>query len=263
MASPFPGMNPYLEFPAFWSEFHNRMMVAIADDLSPQLRPHYRVAIEQRVYLSSIDSIDEQKLVGIPDATVTRQSSRESAIATLAFPSSQPLSVLLPLPEEVRESYLEVREVTSGQVVTVIEILSPKNKRTGEGRIAYERKRQQVLSSTTNFIEIDLLRRGKHFALGLELSAGQYYVLISRGDRRPQADLYSFGLVEPLPSFPLPLDGHSAEPIVELQRIFSELFDRAGFDLVIDYQTPLSPPLTAEEATWSKQLLGNGRNLGI
>jgi hypothetical protein len=25
------------------------------------------------------------------------------------------------------------------------------------------------------------------------------------------------------------------EPIVELQHIFTELFDRAGFDLVIDY----------------------------
>jgi hypothetical protein len=233
MASPFPGMNPYLESPAFWSEFHNRLMVAIADDLSPQLRPRYRVAIEQRIYLSSID---DRKLVGIPDVTVTRQSFPESAVATLALPPSQPISVSLPLPEEVRESYLEVREVSSGQVITVIEILSPKNKRPGEGRVAYDRKRQQVLSSTTNFIEMNLLRKGEHFALGVELAASQYYVLLARGQQRPQADLYSFGLEEPLPSFPLPLDGISAEPIVELQRIFMELFDRAGFDLVIDYQ---------------------------
>jgi hypothetical protein len=240
MASPFPGMNPYLESPAFWSEFHNRLMVAIADDLSPQLRPRYRVAIEQRVYLSSLDS---QKLVGIPDVTVTRQSLPESAVATLTLPTSQPISVSLPLPEEVRESYLEVREVSSGQVITVIEILSPKNKRPGEGRIAYERKRQQVLSSTTHFVEMNLLRKGEHFALGIELATCQYYVLVARGDRRPRADLYAFDLTEPLPSFPLPLDGHIAEPIVELQRIFTELFDRAGFDLVLDYQTTLSPPL--------------------
>ncbi len=86
MASPFPGMNPYLESPAFWSEFHNRLMVAIADNLSPQLRPRYRVVIEQRVYLSSID---DRKLLGIPDVTVTRQSFPESAVATLALPSGQ------------------------------------------------------------------------------------------------------------------------------------------------------------------------------
>ncbi len=30
MQSPFPGMNPYLEQPAFWSSFHSRLMVAIA-----------------------------------------------------------------------------------------------------------------------------------------------------------------------------------------------------------------------------------------
>jgi Protein of unknown function (DUF4058) len=127
------------------------------------------------------------------------------------------------LPEKVRESYLEVREVSSGQVITVIEILSPKNKRPGEGRVAYERKRQQVLSSTTHFVEMNLLRKGEHFALGLEIAVGQYYALVARGDRRPQADLYSFDLTEPLPAFPLPLDGHSSELIVELQRIFTEL----------------------------------------
>jgi Protein of unknown function (DUF4058) len=118
MASPFPGMNPYLESSAFWSEFHNRLIVAftkclwkrIADDLSPQLRPRYQVAIEQRVYLSSLDS---QKLVGILDVTVTRQSLPEPAVATLTLPTSQPISVSLPLPEEVRESYLEVREVSN------------------------------------------------------------------------------------------------------------------------------------------------------
>jgi Protein of unknown function (DUF4058) len=46
MPSPFPGMDPYLEAPEFWSEVHNRLIVAIADNLSPKLRPRYRVAVE-------------------------------------------------------------------------------------------------------------------------------------------------------------------------------------------------------------------------
>jgi hypothetical protein len=37
MLSPFPGMNPYLEQPSFWSSFHNRFMVAIANAIEPQL----------------------------------------------------------------------------------------------------------------------------------------------------------------------------------------------------------------------------------
>lgn len=49
MSSPFPGMeDPYLEAPELWAEFHNRLTVAIADDLSPKLRSKYRVAIDQR-----------------------------------------------------------------------------------------------------------------------------------------------------------------------------------------------------------------------
>ncbi len=39
MASPFPGMNPYLEHPDRWSTVHNRLIVAIADLLTPQLLP--------------------------------------------------------------------------------------------------------------------------------------------------------------------------------------------------------------------------------
>jgi hypothetical protein len=44
MPSPFSGMNPYLELPALWHEFHNRLIVAISDALTPYLQPKYYVA---------------------------------------------------------------------------------------------------------------------------------------------------------------------------------------------------------------------------
>jgi Protein of unknown function (DUF4058) len=46
MGNPFPGMNPYLEQPELWHQAHNRLIVAIADDLTPQIVPKYRVSIE-------------------------------------------------------------------------------------------------------------------------------------------------------------------------------------------------------------------------
>jgi Protein of unknown function (DUF4058) len=242
MPSPFPGMDPYLESPALWSELHNRMIVAIADDLSPKLRPYYRVAIEQRIYLSS----PGESQVIIPDVSVTQQSLKRSnpSTATIAKPTAQPISIALELPEEVRESYLEVREISTGRVVTVLELLSPKNKRNGEGRSAYERKRQQILASVTHFVEIDLLRRGQAFPLGESAVTAPYYVMVARGNRRPNADLYSFALQESMPSFPMPLANNSSEPIVPLQDIFNALYDRAGFDLAIDYRHALNqaPP---------------------
>lgn len=67
MNSPFPGMNPYLENPVFWSEVHHRLISIIADEIEPNIPSQYRVAIEQRTYLSDEeDSI----LVGIPDVTI-------------------------------------------------------------------------------------------------------------------------------------------------------------------------------------------------
>jgi hypothetical protein len=38
-------MDPYLEHPDLWSEVHHRLITAIADAVSPQVRPRYRVAI--------------------------------------------------------------------------------------------------------------------------------------------------------------------------------------------------------------------------
>ena len=51
MPSPFPGMNPYLEDPKIWPEIHHRLIVAIADAMNPQLRPRYRIGMEERVYI--------------------------------------------------------------------------------------------------------------------------------------------------------------------------------------------------------------------
>ena len=64
------------------------------------------------------------------------------------------------MPDEVRETYLEVRETRTDYVLTVLELLSPTNKRPGCGRRLYEDKRMEVLASRTHLVEIDLLRAG-------------------------------------------------------------------------------------------------------
>ena len=255
MRSPFPGMNPYLENPELWAEVHSRLIVAIADALAPHVRPKYRVAIEKRVY-QSID--DESLLVGIPDVTVGRSTSTpiDREISTVvASPPIKPINVNLPMPEEIREGYLEVREVGTGEVVTVIEALSPKNKRTGEGRKAYLNKRQRILGSSSHLVEIDLLRGGKPMPiLGNEIPA-DYRILVSRSNTRPKAELYPFNLQEPIPSFPLPLRHGDREPLLDLQVLINEVYERAGLDLAIDYSSKPIPGLSESDTAWINQLL--------
>jgi hypothetical protein len=53
MPSPFPGMDPYLEAPEFWSEVHSRLTIGIADALAPVLRPRYRVAVGKQKFRRS------------------------------------------------------------------------------------------------------------------------------------------------------------------------------------------------------------------
>lgn len=74
MPSPFPGMDPYLEQPTFWSSFHQRFLVAIANSIGPKLRPSYYVEVETRTYL---DEDDEDLLVGIPDTLVMRSPNMQ------------------------------------------------------------------------------------------------------------------------------------------------------------------------------------------
>ena len=251
MPSPFPGMNPYLENPELWSEVHSRLIVAIADTIAPTLLPNYYVAIEKRIYFNVPE---DNVLIGIPDVSVISpgkripQESPQSKIptATLSQPD-EPQTITIPIAEEIQERYLEIRETTTGRVITSIELLSPKNKRGGEGREAYLRKRQRILTSYTHLVEIDLLRGGKSMPMQGVSEEKNYRILVSRSDLRPHAQLYSFNLRDTIPKFELPLQTEDSYPIVDLKSILDGVYDRAGYHFRIDYSQPTIPALAKKD----------------
>ncbi|MEO0684356.1 MAG: DUF4058 family protein [Cyanobacteria bacterium J06649_11] len=255
MSSPFPGMNPYLENPELWSEVHHRLITAIAIAIAPPIRPKYRVAIEKRTYLGDIE---DSVLVGIPDVAVATQknSSTENKTITATLPAQgESVTVKLPVPEEKKEAYLEIREVATGYVVTTIEVLSPTNKRSGKGRDAYEEKRRDVLSTPTHLVEIDLLRSGKPMQILSEIPKTDYRILVARGNRRPLAEVFGFNLQQEIPQFLLPLKSEDNEPLVDLQSLLAQVYQQAGFDLAIDYSIEPVPALISEDKIWAETLL--------
>ncbi len=253
MPSPFPGMDPYLENPELWSEVHSRLIVAIADALSPAVRPKYRVAIEKRMYLINVE---EGRSLEIPDVTViSKQPSTPPKTSTLTVPASEKAEIVrLPMPEIVRESYLEIREVGSGSVVTVVEVLSPTNKR-GKGREAYQEKREELLATPTNLVEIDLLRGGVAMPILGEVSPTDYRILVYRRRHRPFALLYGFNLRDEIPKFLLPLRPGDEEPEVDLQNLMAQMYERAGFDAAADYGGEPVPRFKKEDREWVEELL--------
>lgn len=261
MTTPFPGMDPYLERHSLWKELHTSLIVGIQRFLNPLLRPHYRVAIEQRNYLALLTPDDE--LVGIPDVLIIPQGQQSNALSSSTMVADvstiEPLVGELPVPEEVRERYLEIRDIKTQEIVTVIEILSPTNKITKDGRKQYEQKRSDVLGSTTNLIEIDLLREGKPFDIKLPGNRSprqsDYRIVISRTHYRPKADIYLFGIRNPIPNLPIPLRYGEAEPLLLLNQILHTIYDEGSYDLAIDYTKPPQPALSKENWIWAQALL--------
>lgn len=254
MPSPFPGINPYLEHPELWPGVHHLLISELVRFLSPKLRPKYRVAVEVRMYETPSEN---SLLVGIPDLIVKRSSTATTAITKVAVaaPTTQPTKVIVPIPEIIKEGYLEIREVGTEEVITSIEILSPANKRSGKGRQIYEKKRLQVLGSRTHLVEIDLLRAGEPLPFFGNNISSQYRILVSRGDCRPNADLYAFNLQDLIPSFPLPLRTEDTEPVIDLQALLNEIYEIASYDLVMDYSRESIPPLLESDLAWADALL--------
>lgn len=257
MPSPFPGMDPYLERPGLWHQVHTVLIGQLQLYLAPLVAPRYRVVVERRMYLSLLEP---DELVGVPDVGVVMAQPEASApTPTTVVASPRPLVAELPYPEKRWQRYLEIREVESNRVITVVEILSPDNKRPGDGRDQYERKRLEVLGSLTHLVEIDLLRGGDPMPmriLGDGQGASSYRIVISRSEKRPRAEVYLFGIRDPIPTFPLPLREGDEEPEVDLGSLLHEIYDRARYDLAIDYrQPPPPPPLSEEDAAWLEERL--------
>jgi hypothetical protein len=247
-------MNPFLEAPDLWSEFHSRMIVAIADALDETLSRDYRVAVEKRVYL---DQGDEAVLIGIPDVSIMA-APKVATPATAVLDA--PMTVEVPLEEEVQERFLEIREVATGRVVTVIELLSPKNKRSKAGREAYLQKRRQTMMSQTHWVEIDLLRGGEVLPMTGAIRS-DYRILVSVSQSRPKAQLYAFNLRQVIPAISIPLNGAATVPL-DLQPLLHRVYDKARFELAIDYRKMLSPKLSDGDFEWILEYCSAGGAAG-
>ena len=154
--------------------------------------------------------------------------------------------------------YQEIREVMTGRVVTSIEVLSPTNKRSGNGRDAYLSKRQRVLGSLTHWVEIDLLRAGRSMETLTEMPSCHYRILVARSIDRPQAQLYAFNVQRSIPAVPIPLERGDGEPILDLQRLLDEVYKQAGLDLTVDYSQAPIPGLSKEDQLWWAGRSGGG-----
>jgi hypothetical protein len=88
-----------------------------------------------------------------------------------------------------------------------------------------------------------------------ELPHGSYYAFVSRADQRPKTRVWPIDLESPLPTIPVPLRKKREEVPLDLQKVVDEIFDKAGYDSVINYRKPPKMELNETERAWLDQRL--------
>lgn len=268
MPSPFPGMDPFLEAPDIWPDLHDRLAGQISTELNRTLPHPYYARLEMRPEVGIV-GLDLTRRI-VPDVALARTrrslpATREGGLAVLAAPRRDvSTSLRMRIPSEpLRHHFVEVRDTSRRHtLVTLIEIVSPANKRRGPDRRAYEAKQQEMFASDTSLIELDLLRAGEPIVGGARLAEfvaqlepqPDYLVAVNRAWQRG-ADLdfevFPVRLEESLPCISVPLRIEDAEVPLDLQYAFNQAYDSGPYARgAVDYDVAPDPPVAPERREW-------------
>lgn len=249
MPSPFPGMDPYLEDPTLWPDVHQRLIAYISEDLQSQVLPKYITRIGERIEISELGKgYYPDAMIVQPPGSTARSISEPGVLV-----ADKPL-VLRYLDPERRVPYIKIVYRSTGDVVTVIEVLNPANK-NGVGRKQYLQKQDDLFTTQVNLVEIDLLSlentptiAGK--AISVTPPKSRYVVSVSRLQAPADFEFYFFGLQDRLPRCGIPLRAADPDVVLDLPSVFARCYAVGRYDLLIDY-TKLPPvSLNESEAAW-------------
>jgi hypothetical protein len=259
-------MDPYIEHPEIWGDFHNNLASEIQALLNQSIRPSYFARLIPYVTYETLEIGRLQRTV--PDVSLFKPHqpsppSRSSG-STAAAVSAMALELPAPVESEVEVEFplrlysIEIRTVVDAELVTVIEILSPVNKRPGhEAYEHYLRKRRQILNSDrVHLLELDFLRGGVRPPLTRPVPSAPYYVLLSRAEERPRVKVWPIQLSDSLPIVPVPLRQPDADVMLDLTSAVTAVYERGAYDLQLDYRNEPPPPaLNASERAWLHERL--------
>jgi hypothetical protein len=221
MASPFPGMDPYLEQEALWPTFHRQFVQALCQALHPLLLDRYRARVSRRQYTT------------------------EQVIFT---------SILR---EEKEEDFIEVRRRGDSRLVCLVDVPGPANKLTARGRQAYHETRQQARAAGAALVEIDLVLQGKPLLDFNRDTLGEwdYAVSVTRASQPDVYEVYTTTLPKRIQRFRLPLASEDRDVVLDLHPVYARCYEACGFDRLIDYSRDPLTTLDDDDRTWLHDLL--------
>ena len=255
MPSPFPGMDPYLESRELCPDVHDNLINVIREQLNPNLIPKYLAELQTQIVIDRIIDDSVERRGALPDVGVTQTREGEATYeaATAAKPS--PVQSRLPVPVPTRLVSIHILRRADKRLVTVIEVLSPVNKRRGAGRDEYLEKRASYLSSGIHLVEIDLLRNWPRMPFDEPLPDSDYLIMVANAYNYPACDVWPISVQQALPEVPIPLIRPDPPVELDLGQALSTAYDRARYDLRADYSKPPPWPLSEPKAEWARNVI--------
>ena len=139
--SPFPGMDPYLEFA--WRDVHHSLCTYARDEIQSQLSGGLVARIDERLI---VEFSQEQLRSIFPDVLVVQRRGKWSSgelTPDAGVALAEPIEIQMP--EQISEGFIEIIDARSGgKLITVIEFLSMTNKIPGPSRVAYDKKNSRT-----------------------------------------------------------------------------------------------------------------------
>lgn len=250
--SAFPGMDPYLEG-AIWPNVHHNLASVIQELLAPKIAPKYVVTVDTY----TIEDTSPESEVGItyPDVAILQQHRLEEPAAPYgaALTMTEP-DVYLTTKFTVRIPVIEIKNVEKKRLITVIEILSPVNKRK-PGYQVYHEKRDNLHESGVHVLELDLLRRGNRHVWNIGQPDPHYVFSLWRAGKSKVAVWTNF-VQQPLPVLPVPLESPDPDVPLPLKQALDMIYQRGLYHLSIDYSKSPPPPAFSEaDEKWMRELV--------
>ncbi len=168
---------------------------------------------------------------------------------------------LLFIEHRVTERWIEIHDA-GGELITVIEVLSPGNK-TDAGARSYRQRQQHFIAAGVNLVEIDLVRGGTHVVSiarqRLSFPPGTcHLVCVSRaiGEEYSRWEVYLCPLRNPLPVVRVPLRPNDPDAPLALQPLIDRCYRTGRYWLSRPTLGALQPVAEGDaEAVWIEERL--------
>lgn len=248
-------MNPFME--QTWPDVHLALIAYIREFLGTELPDDLQAKGELRV-----DVLGGGNGSYRPDVAILSEDRWKHGLPPVWTPDPAGQALVVTEPElleveEIKHRWVEIRS-DQGQLITVIEVLSPVNKT--RQREAYATKRDDYLSAGVNVVEIDLLRQGR-LTVNIEGTGHEqrgkgeeYAICVTRAAFPARREFYACPLRQRLAVIRVPLRLTDPDVPLDIQSLVNRCYE-SGRYWKLDYLRPLSPPLAAEDEEWANECL--------